>query len=588
MASSVVPYRTSTPFLLMIVPLVACGIGGKDASHEGREPDDCAGSPDCDVDADADTDADTDSDADLDFGPFRCEPVETEPVGGGRTIWVSPAGNDRNDGSSEGQAVQTIAAAQALAGAGDVIWLEPGAVFAESVYVGPGWGDVGRAGAPVVFSSSASNPATIRAGREEYGFFIYNAGHVVVENLIVAGPGMSQTTVQGVAAMTDDGRFEGITFRNLDVSGFNEGIVVWSWEDDGDGFDDVLIEQVYLHENLQGGGSFYGAGTASHRDVVVRCSEFAYNPGDPSVDRPSGDGFVFGSVTDGLIDGCTAHHNGGDGTNSAGPVGLWAYNSSNITIQFSESWANMAMYQDGDGFDLDVGTTNSVIQYCYSHDNFGAGYLLSQQGTEPWGNNVIRYNISENDATGGRMGALTYYSEESALGLEDSWVYGNTFYSAAGPLLNLTSAPNAARNHLFNNIFVADNGQMLVWDWSGSAPAGAVIAQGNLYWAAGGTPDFQGYASLDAWRAGTGQETLSGAPVGIYADPLLRDPGNGGTLGDATMLVTLDAYRLLAGSPAIDAGLDPALFVSGLPQTDFYGTALPQGVGYDVGANEVR
>jgi hypothetical protein len=158
------------------------------------------------------------------------------------------------------------------------------------------------------------------------------------------------------------------------------------------------------------------------------------------------------------------------------------------------------LYQDGDGFDLDVGTTDSVIQYCYSHDNFGGGYLLSQQGSEPWSNNVLRYNISENDAWGQRLGAITYYSEESELGLEDSWVYGNTVYTSVGPALNLTSAPNASRNYLFNNIFVVDGGQMLTWDWSGSAPDGVVYAQGNLYWDADGTPDFQGYASIEAWR----------------------------------------------------------------------------------------
>jgi len=440
----------------------------------------------------------------------------------------------------------------------------------------------------VVFSSSATDPATIEVGREEYAFFIYNAGHVVVENLVVVGPGMDRTSVQGVAAMADDGRFSDITFRNLDVSGLNEGIVVWSWEDDGDGFDDVLIEQVNLHENLQGGGSFYGAGTASHQDVVVRCSVFANNPGDPSVARPSGDGFVFGSVTNGLIDGCVAHHNGGDGTNNAGPVGLWAYNSSNITIQFSESYANLAMYQDGDGFDLDVGTTNSVIQYCYSHDNFGAGYLFSQQGTEPWSDNVLRYNISEDDGWGGRLGAITYYSEESQLGLDGSWVHGNTVYTAVGPALNLTSAANASGNFLFNNIFVVDDGQLLVWDWSGTAGAATVTAQGNLYWDLDGTPDFQGYTSIEAWRAAMGQETLSGSAVGLYADPLLQDPGNGGTLDDPGLLTTLEAYHLATGSPAIDAGLDPLSFVSDPGNTDFFGTELPQGVGYDIGAHERR
>lgn len=530
----------------------------------------------------------SDPSAEVAAGPYRCAPTETPPAAGGRVWYVSPSGSDQNDGSSAAQPLQTIAAAQARAGAGDVIWLEPGATFRESVYVGPGWGDVGRADAPVVFSSSSTQPATLEVGPDEYAFFLYNAGYVTVENLVVIGPGMGETTAQGVAAMSDDGRYAGLTFRNLDVSGFHEGLVVWSLGTGGDGFDDVLLEQLALHDNLQGGGSFYGAGTASHRDVVVRCSEFANNPGDPAVARPSGDGFVLASVTNGLIDGCVAHHNGGDGTNSAGPVGLWAYNASKITIQYSESYANLAQYQDGDGFDLDVGTTDSVIQYCYSHDNFGAGFLLSQQGSEPWNHNVLRYNISENDAWGGQLGAFTYYSEPSDLGLEDSWVYGNTVYSAVGPVLNITSAGNAARNYLFNNVFVSAAGQALVWDWSGSAPAGAVVAQGNLYWASGEVPDFQGHDSLEAWREAMGQELQEGAPVGVYADPLLQDPGRGGTLGDVHALATLDAYHLLAGSPAIDAGRDPRAFGSDPGPVDFFGTALPQGVGYDLGAQERR
>jgi hypothetical protein len=423
-------------------------------------------------------------------------------------------------------------------------------------------------------------------GPEEYAFFIYNAGHVTIENLIVEGPGRNATSVQGVAAMADDGRFSELSFRNLDISGFHEGLVVWSWETDGDGFDDVLLEQLALHDNLQGGGSFYGAGTASHQDVVLRCSEMYNNPGDPTVARPSGDGFVFGSVTRGLIDGCIAHHNGGDGTNSAGPVGLWAYNSSQVTIQFSESYANLALYQDGDGFDLDIGTTDSVIQYCYSHDNFGAGFLLSQQGSEPWRNNVIRYNISENDAWGGRMGAITYYSETSDLGLEDSYVYGNTVYTSVGPALNLTSAANAARNYLFNNIFVVADGQMLVWDWSGTDSADKVITQGNLYWASGAVPDFEGYTSIEDWRAASGHERREGVDVGLFADPLLASPGSGGTLDDVALLTSLTGYLLSSGSPAIDAGLDPALFGADPGSTDYFGGETPMGGAFDIGAYE--
>jgi hypothetical protein len=85
-----------------------------------------------------------------------------------------------------------------------------------------------------------------------------------------------------------------------------------------------------------------------------------------------------------------------------------------------------------------------------------------------------------------------------------------------------------------------------------------------------------------------GQEMREGAPVGVFADPLLQAPGNGGTLDDVSMLTTLDAYHLMAGSPAIDAALDPLSFVADPGSTDFFGTELPQGVGYDIGAHELR
>jgi hypothetical protein len=56
-------------------------------------------------------------------------------------------------------------------------------------------------------------------------------------------------------------------------------------------------------------------------------------------------------------------------------------------------------------------------------------------------------------------------------------------------------------------------------------------------------------------------------------------------LGDVAQLTTLTAYHLGANSPAIDAGQDPATDPG---RTDFFGTELPQGVGYDIGAYEAH
>jgi hypothetical protein len=76
--------------------------------------------------------------------------------------------------------------------------------------------------------------------------------------------------------------------------------------------------------------------------------------------------------------------------------------------------------------------------------------------------------------------------------------------------------------------------------------------------------------------------------VGVFADPLLTKPGGGGILGDPQKLSGLAAYLLLPGSPAVGAGLDPRRFAVDPGPRDYYGTPLPPGVGYDIGAHQSR
>ena len=106
--------------------------------------------------------------------------------------------------------------------------------------------------------------------------------------------------------------------------------------------------------------------------------------------------------------------------------------------------------------------------------------------------------------------------------------------------------------------------------------------------ASGGKVDFQGATSLAAWRAAQGQELLDGMAVGVFADPKLTQPGGGRVIGDPLKLVDLSAYRLQAGSPAMGAGLDPRRLGFDPGPRDFYGTPLPPGVGYDIGAQQFR
>jgi hypothetical protein len=68
----------------------------------------------------------------------------------------------------------------------------------------------------------------------------------------------------------------------------------------------------------------------------------------------------------GTIEYCEAYENGAlcDATESGGPVGIWAYNCDRALLQFNKSHRNHSNNQaDGGGFDLDGGTTNSVMRY---------------------------------------------------------------------------------------------------------------------------------------------------------------------------------------------------------------------------------
>jgi Right handed beta helix region len=109
---------------------------------------------------------------------------------------------------------------------------------------------------------------------------------------------------------------------------------------------------------------------------------------------------VLGGVKRGMIEHSEVYGSGdqSDASETGGPVGIWAWNSDQVTIQFCKSHdmatANNA---DGGGFDLDGATTNSVIQYNVSWNNHGYGYQLYDFFWGPHSNNTVRYNVTIGD-----------------------------------------------------------------------------------------------------------------------------------------------------------------------------------------------
>jgi len=522
----------------------------------------------------------------------------------GTDYYLSPSGDDRNPGTSPSRAWRTV---EKVNGTdfqpGDKILFEGGRTFEGSINLGPG--DAGLPENPVTVSSYGTGGAVIQSGSRR-GLFAYNCGGIVVKNLAFTGSGRTDPAgSDGVSFYTDlpgGIKLDYVRIDNIEVSDYRRtGIAVGAGHASRSGFEDVRITNSVAHDNGDKGICVYGAWPADpakreNRNVTIaRCKAFD-NPGIAGQTGHTGNGIILSGVEDALVETCEAWNNGElNGGPEGGPIGIWAWEATRVIIQKCESHHNKsANGKDGGGFDLDGGCIDCVMQYNYSHDNHGAGYGIYQfYGAGPYQNNVVRYNISENDGLAGGYGPITFWSTASSGGIFGTKVYNNTF--VASPKTTAAAVMDLAVDSTFvhgtefyNNIIVTAPGKKAV-----EIPfsSGGWTFLNNDYWTDGGAVQFgwdgKTWIGLDAWRRASGQEKRNGVPIGFETDPLLADPGKGGTIGDPANLGTLEAYRLKPGSPMINAGLDlRSLFGTDTGLQDFYGLALPHGPGFNVGASE--
>ena len=502
---------------------------------------------------------------------------------------------------------------------GDGIFLQGGTTFRGGLYFDPLDGGTNAAGAlvePIRLSSFGSGRATIDAG-DSFGLFGFNNGGFEVSDLIFRGSGVSDdgatsNTADGIGFFNDLGggvKQSRVHVDRVDVSGFGGyGFSLGGFNGNA-GYDDVRVADSRLHANRRSGLLTYAQNRAANTNVLVDGVRAYGNVGDPGSTGNTGSGIVLGNVDGGVIQRSIAHDNGRNNRPSEGPVGIWTYDSNDVTIQFNESYGNRTSNGDGGGFDLDQNVTNSVLQYNYSHDNDGAGYLIFDgDGTGVTNaGNVVRYNVSENDGRSGNGPAAGITIGGNVRDLE---VYGNTVYvtnntagTPAEPALKIDrfGATSPEGVLIANNVFSSDGGGSLIFKGAGvtddaSAATGLRLLN-NAYFAADGAFQVRWngvtYTSLDDWLGAiTNQERLdrdgdgSAEIVAINADPRLNDPGNGGTVGDPDTLAELAAYLLGDGSPLIDAGADLSVLGIDPGSRDFNGNAIPRNGRLDVGSSQ--
>jgi len=509
--------------------------------------------------------------------------------------FVSASGNDANPGTSAALAWQTIGKLNSTAFAsGDRILFEGGATFHGALVFDEG--DSGTAAQPITVSSFGGRRATLDVGAGT-GILIYNTAGFVISNLNIVGSGSTSNTGSGILLRTDrsdDGKLASVRIDGVDVSGFGESGIEIRGDNGVSGFRDVRITACEVHGNARAGIATFGDRPYAHADIYIGHCRVHDNTGIAGRTRHSGNGIVLSSVDGGVIERCVAYDNGALNTANGGPIGIWAYDSTRMTIQFNESYHNHTNSEsDGGGFGLDGGVTNSVMQYNYSHDNDGAGYMLAQfYGASRFADNTVRYNISQNDGRKNGYSAIDVYNGGSSINNVE--IHNNTVFVgpvASGRMPRAFRMSHATMNvHVRNNIFSTIGGVPIV-EIGDEADHAGLLLQGNAYWS-GGSPltirwGPRTFRDLVAWREATGQERYMGRDTGLNVDPRLVDPGHAPPIDDPDMLGNIAAYRLQDDSPLLDTGLNlRSQFGVDAGPHDYYVNTVPQGIGFDIGANE--
>lgn len=325
---------------------------------------------------------------------------------------------------------------------------------------------------------------------------IENVEYWELNNLEITNLGETRADWRtGVRVSANDyGTIHHIHLRNLyvhDVNGSNKksregcGIFFESKGRKPSRFDDLLIEDCRLvrtdRNGICGRSSFINRQRNWYPslNVVIRGNLLEDIGGDCI--KPWG------------CDGCIVEHNvvrGGRRRAEDAAAGIWPWSCDNTVIQYNEV-SGMKGTKDGQGFDSDYNSRNSLFQYNYSHDNDGAR-IFHIGG--PVSNTRIYNNVF--NVPKGRDILAVYCTDWGG------W---------------------AKNTHLYNNIFYVEG--KLRYEFGQST--GNEFSHNVFYGKNENRPD---------------------DPHAILKNPMFINPGRGDGID------SLDGYKLSQTSPCIDAG----------------------------------
>jgi hypothetical protein len=528
-------------------------------------------------------------------------------------------GSDSNNGLSPSTAWRTTTRAnQQTYTAGDQILFARGTVCSGAAFKPVGNGAVGN---PVIVADYGTGnlPVIDGVGAHEPAIFLLNVQNYTVRNLDLTQHGQTPQVIKDDGKDSDQKSDEYMRaivhilgLGPIGVQACGEACTVRN----------IRLENLKVHDGswngIYGGAGYYqlDTNTFGYIDNLVVTGVESWNNNKSGMDVTStytktvtygstniqalnsywhnngGDGVVVGPADHILIDGNEASYNG---QLRDARLGLWTWDSHDTTIQFNNSHHNMTPEntsgaRDGGGFDCDLGSEDCMMQYNWSHDNQGEGFLIM---TWPIGygysrgvshNIQMRYNISERDAKklacpitvfGGVLPGVVY---NNTIYYEPARLAGSPMFQAEGGAFcsSIWGKSGTPTMHVYNNIFIS-NGTVnpnavsnLVWTDS----KGTFFFNNNLWYRVeGGVRFFWGRSAITTW---SGWQAKGFDAQGYNANPLITGALGGGP----------NAYLLQATSLAINHARVVTEALRGMGTRDYFGTTTPQGGAYDIGAAE--
>lgn len=494
------------------------------------------------------------------------------------TYYIDPGGDDKNPGTHENGAWRSLARVNRHTFfPGDRILLKAGGSW--SGQLNPRGS--GKKGDPILIGSygEGARPIINGGGQLEGAIKLLNQQYWEVRGLEVTNRAKTRGEHVGIKVRNSTGgplnhvRISDCVVHDVNgwASGFygaNAGISVVA-DMNNSTWNDIVIEDNQVYSTDRAGifvGPSWQLGTSRDwiyepktRNVVIQ-NNVLWDLG--------GDGII-NFVTDQVLVQYNVVHTSGrrNYDEAVGPgnptgylggasAGIWNVISDNTIIQFNEVF-NFINPKDGQGFDIDMGTNHTVLQYNYSHDNDGGFILFAESGGPADINDAkVRFNISQNDGT--TRGVIHIGGHGLPPGPEKLQFHNNTIYVPAwakpGVRLFVEYKPRGISDeaHVHNNIFYLMGTVSYPDSFSG------MVFDSNVFYGHNAPNE-----PADANKS--------------IADPLLVAPGSAG-LG----IDTVDGYRLRAGSPALGSG--KALDQEVLGSRDYWGNPVTAGAPLNRGA----